>query len=272
MKRHSARGMTFVELLLLIAVLALVGMILLSAWLPMHEPYSPRTCLTNCQQIGLAVAMYSQDWDDTLPWNPGPGGLPASNWEPPFQTADCAAQPTTSFVALLLPYIKDPFVFQCPRYSGYDLSRHLGYAPSLIYAAAGLRRDSSYARGLDPSWIHYIGYGFNEVLIASPCRPRTLSSLHHAAREVALFSDAEQPWASSRNSWAKVNGKWDRYWGWNPRTGKRHKSWDAAGREFVGQNFVYADGHAKFRSPTASDVEQVGKQGRSGYYPDAKLE
>jgi hypothetical protein len=148
-------------------------------------------------------------------------------------------------------------VFQCPRDDGYELSRHLGYTQSLSEVA----RES----GRDPAWINRIGYGFNEVLIASPCRPRTLASLKHDPSEVALFSDAEQPWASSTNTWAHVEGEWGRYWMWDAATAARHEH---------GQVFVFADGHAKLVRPVLRGVEKGRSEidARSGYYPGAKLE
>jgi hypothetical protein len=153
---------------------------------------------------------------------------------------------------LLLPYTKSPYLFRCPSSTGTNLNRHLGYARSLKAYKAG---------GRDVLWTHHIGYGFNEALVANPCRPRTLSSLKSGPCEVALFSDAEQPWASSDGHWVMVNGEWERFWDWDPHARLWHGE---------GQNFVYADGRAGWRRPVVEGEE--GKEVRGGYFPDAKLE
>jgi hypothetical protein len=159
---------------------------------------------------------------------------------------------------MLMPYVVRPGVFQCPKDDGYDLSRHLGYTKSLVRMAGEASPDPT-------SWINRIGYGFNEVLIGSPCRPRTIASLKHDPSEVALFSDAEQPWASTTNTWAHIDGEWNRYWAWDPQVGRRHE-----GR----QVFVFADGRAKACQPVVRGAgrEDDEKNEGSGYYPETKLE
>jgi hypothetical protein len=201
----------------------------------------------------MAARLYLQDYDDTFPWNPAPGGLPASHWGPAFRVADCAAQPTTSFVVLLQPYMKYKHVFACPAYSGYEHSRHLGYAGSLEKAG--------YEGGSEATWGQKIGYGFNEVLVAHPCRPRALDSLKNGPQEVALFADAEQPWASSTDRWVQVKGEWERFWDWDPHGRLRHGE---------GQNFIFADGRVRWRRPVVEN--EKGEEARGGYFPDAKLE
>src|SRR5688572_28389258 len=106
MKRHSARGLTLIELLVVIAALTLVGVIFFPWCVGDREKARQTACLSNLKQIGLATSMYLQDYDGTFPWNPDPGGLPASHWVSNFQHADCAAQPSTSFVLLLMPYVR----------------------------------------------------------------------------------------------------------------------------------------------------------------------
>jgi prepilin-type processing-associated H-X9-DG protein len=245
MKRKRARGLTLIELLVVIAVFILLAM-LFFPWGDgtLREKVRQTACLSNLKQIGRAASMYGQDYDGTLPWNPSPGGLPASHWAPPFRAADCAAQPGTSFVTLLQPYTRTNYpVFRCPGYPGYPAGRHLGYAKSL-----------------NPARANKIGYGFNTTLIGSPCRPRTLASLGGDQAAIILFGEADQPWAAS--TWVNEGGQWTHYWSVDPVGPERHGH---------GQNFAYADGHARFLRPllTGSDPD---KKTRSGYYPQARLE
>jgi prepilin-type processing-associated H-X9-DG protein len=250
MKRRRAHGFTLIEMLVIIAVVMLLAM-LFFPWggCPSRPAARTASCLSNLKQIGLGLQMYTQDYDGALPWNPAPGGLPAASWAPAFRPSDCAAQPTTSFVVMLAPYMKYPEVFRCPGHPGYDATRHLGYAKSL-----------------GPARVNQIGYGFNELLVGSPCRPRALSSLRRAPEEIALFADAEQPWASTTDHWLKVNGAWARYWAWDTARAPRHQRSGA----LTGQNFAYADGHARFLQPVRE--EGSGKDADTGYYPNARLE
>jgi prepilin-type N-terminal cleavage/methylation domain-containing protein/prepilin-type processing-associated H-X9-DG protein len=244
MKRRRAHGFTLIEMLVVIAMVVLLAVLLFPCGCPSRPVARAASCLSNLKQIGLALSMYTQDYDGVLPWNPAPGGLPASSWAPAFRPSDCAAQPTTSFVVMLEPYVRHPEVFRCPGYPGYDATRHL-----------------SYAKSLGPAHANQIGYGFNELLIGSPCRPRTLASLRHDAKEIALIADAEQPWASTTDHWMKVNGEWARYWAWEPAKPPRHQH---------GQNFAFADGHARFLQPEREAGS--GNADARGYYPGARLE
>jgi prepilin-type N-terminal cleavage/methylation domain-containing protein/prepilin-type processing-associated H-X9-DG protein len=250
MRRHSARGFTLIEMLVVIAVVLVLAVLLLP-WGRRPRESERVSCPSNLKQIGLALEMYAQDYDGSLPWNPAPGGLPAASWAPSFRPSDCAAEPTTSFVVMLDPYIKSrySFLYHCPDSPGYDAARHLGYAQSL-----------------DPARANQIGYGFNELLIGSPCHPRTLSSLGHDPKEIALFADAEQPWASTAGHWVKVNGEWARCWAWDPARPPRHQS----SQDVPGQNFAFADGHARFLQPVREAGS--GKDDGRGYYRNARLE
>jgi hypothetical protein len=250
MERCRARGFTLVEMLVIIAVVLLL-VVLVFPWGCMSRPAARQAaCLSNMHQIGRGLALYAEDYDGALPWNPAPGGRPAASWAPAFRPSECAAQPTTSFVMMLAPYMMHNEVFCCPEYPGHDASRHLAYAQSL-----------------DPALRSQIGYGFNELVIGSPCRPRTLASLRREPKQIALFADAEQPWASSTYHWARVRGEWAPYWAWDPATAPRHRYHD----EQAGQNFVFADCHARFLRPARLGPRRGNGSGE-GYYPDARLE
>jgi prepilin-type N-terminal cleavage/methylation domain-containing protein len=261
MTHGRAPGFTIIEMLVVIAIAGILIAILLPCFCCTHcGGDGTETCLSRLKQLGMASAMYLQDHDDTLFWNPAPGGLPRSR-SADQKPGACAPQPRTSFALLLYPYLKSPSVLQCPRYQDYNLDRHLGYAKSLAEA------DPSRCiwNATDPGWYGRIGYGFNEVLVADPCRPRTLASLKHEPREVALFADAPRPWASSTGVWAEQNGRWGRFWVWNPAEPPRH---------FEGQSFVFLDGHACRLRPVREDGEgEVGtRAGDRGYFPGARLE
>lgn len=70
--RQAARGFTLVELLVVIAVIAILVAILLPALLRVRENARAARCQANLKQLGSAFSMYAQDYDGFLP---SPGGL-----------------------------------------------------------------------------------------------------------------------------------------------------------------------------------------------------
>src|SRR5262245_17249917 len=85
MTRH---GFTLIELLVVIAIIAILAAILFPVFAQAREKARTITCLNQAKQMGTALAMYVQDYDETLPrvFTAGP---PSRDW-----TTD------------LLPYIK----------------------------------------------------------------------------------------------------------------------------------------------------------------------
>lgn len=244
--RQRARGLTLVEMLVILAVVLVLMMIFVPCGCPSREKARRTACLSNLKQIGQATSLYTQDYDGTLPWNPAPGGLPARLWTPLFGPSGCAPQPSTSFVTLLKPYLWHDPSFRCPSSPGYPASRHLGYAASL-----------------PPELRDAVGYGFNERLIGSPCRPRTVAALPAEPAALILFGDASQPWAGSPGVWVQKDGVWRHYWSVDPAGPERHED---------GRSFLYADGRAKFLRPVLQSGDPDNKRPRAGYYPDARLE
>jgi prepilin-type N-terminal cleavage/methylation domain-containing protein len=266
MKRTRTQGFTIIEM---VTVTAVVCIILAILWpvivTPGREPCNGRrSCYSNLRQLGLATAMYAQDYDDTLFWNPAPGGQLPSHGGSASRGGQSARQPTDSFVVLLHPYVKNPDVFQCPQYLGYPVSRHLGYRRSLM--ALANMPDPATGSIENSVWPQKIGYGFNEVLFGDPSQPRTLDSLSYDQAEAALFADAEEPWASTSGVWVQEDGQWSRYWTLKPGETPRHET-DQQDDKW--QNFVFADGRAKALRPVLTGGAE---KARRGYYPGAKLE
>jgi prepilin-type N-terminal cleavage/methylation domain-containing protein/prepilin-type processing-associated H-X9-DG protein len=106
---------TLIELLVVIAIIAILAAILFPVFAQAREKARQTACLSNTKQIGTAVMMYAQDYDETLvPYRIRVRGVPTIN---PF-AANAACGPTSKenifFNQLLNPYTKNDDIFKCP--------------------------------------------------------------------------------------------------------------------------------------------------------------
>ena len=99
---HSS-GFTLIELLVVIAIIAILAAILFPVFAQAREKARQASCMSNGKQIGTALMMYVQDYDETLPERYG-----ADN------PADYENGFLRSWKNMLYPYIKNKDVFKCP--------------------------------------------------------------------------------------------------------------------------------------------------------------
>lgn len=92
MKKRS-RGFTLMELLVVIAIIAVLASLLLPALARAKQRARTIECVNNLKQIGIAVCLYVDDHEETLP---------SSQHRPP------------SWKATLSPYVGSNLVFRCP--------------------------------------------------------------------------------------------------------------------------------------------------------------
>jgi prepilin-type N-terminal cleavage/methylation domain-containing protein len=98
--RHSfigGLGFTLIELLVVIAIISILAAILFPVFAEAREKARQTVCLSNMRQMNLAVQMYAQDDDESLPLAATATATGFLNWHD-----------------LLDPYVKNTQIWHCP--------------------------------------------------------------------------------------------------------------------------------------------------------------
>ena len=108
------RGFTLIELLVVIAIIAILAAILFPVFAQAREKARAVACLSNTKQLDLAVLMYIQDYDESLPISA-------------YYTTDSNNNVVVASVFdSLNSYIKSSQLVQCPSANtAYNLSKIL---------------------------------------------------------------------------------------------------------------------------------------------------
>lgn len=104
-------GFTLIELLVVVAIIAILAAILFPVFAQAREKARQSVCLSNEKQMGSALMMYTQDYDQRLPGDVL--GYPAI-----YPTAPPNQQRSshTTWELLLQPYVKNLQIFLCPSH------------------------------------------------------------------------------------------------------------------------------------------------------------
>ena len=110
------QGFTLIELLVVIAIIAILAAILFPVFAQARESARQTTCLNNNKQIGIAVAMYTADWDEKYPVQRTNGmAIMAKNGK------------EITYYDSLAPYIKNQQVWVDPSGQGDKTLPTMGY-------------------------------------------------------------------------------------------------------------------------------------------------
>ena len=112
--RKKDHGFTLIELLVVIAIIAILAAILFPVFAQAREKARQAGCQSNLKQIGLALKMYVQDYDET--W---PSGQILKDYSPGQTGAVGQDFIFNGWVSnMLRPYTRNQQIYRCPTLAG----------------------------------------------------------------------------------------------------------------------------------------------------------
>jgi prepilin-type processing-associated H-X9-DG protein len=214
-----------IELLVVIAIIAILAAILFPVFAQARAAARQTACLNNLKQLGTALTLYTQDYDETLPGNSDPGGANglALGWMTPVTPGTVSTY--RIWAREIFPYVKNLGVYVCPQ----SIPRSQDGAP-------GGSTDVPAPPGGNSNYL-LNGVVDTKALAAIPA-PADIVFLH----EVRNFHRLSQvkPYKTSANQ----------------ATGFTHGYYDAIHKS--GTNLLFCDGHAKWQRKDAIRYAQFG--------------
>jgi prepilin-type N-terminal cleavage/methylation domain-containing protein/prepilin-type processing-associated H-X9-DG protein len=218
--RPCSTGFTLIELLVVIAIIAILAAILFPVFAQAREKARQTACLSNLKQVGTALMMYVQDYDETNPIrNDG-----VQNFNDP-----AAATFRPNFLGSLTPYTKNKDIYACPSVPD------IGSAPQ----ACNALNCTSYLGNA-------VVMGRSIAVIPNPADIVYLQELFNKRS----FSYLRPGWTQSTNTYY--------YWHFPRVAGAPSYVPNYTNVHNEGGNILFNDGHAKFRRGLSMRSREYG--------------
>jgi prepilin-type N-terminal cleavage/methylation domain-containing protein/prepilin-type processing-associated H-X9-DG protein len=258
------KGFTLIEILVVIAIIAILAAFLFPVFATARAAANKTSCLSNLKQIGAAVLMYTQDYDDTYPRD-------ASNCRAGNRTVLCSkGNPDWRIEAKIEPYVKAPKIYLCNSAltppvtwnatTGACVWNGWAYPDAMCYPG-----DASRGKPLGYGWNQYVfqlcvktvcgapGVGVAEI--ASPADKVMVADSSYQNIDPTALAFANYP-----NGSAAFAGNVANYWSDLGNDTDPDIQPSAHARHTEGSNIAFLDGHAKwvgYRKFTGSLSDQT---------------
>ena len=227
------RGFTLIELLVVIAIIAILAAILFPVFAQAREKARQASCLSNCKQMGTALMLYVDDFDETVPPLENSAITRASMLaDATYKNYPSALYGTDDWAVgcgdvwcwgdSIFPYVKNVQMYVCP--SGGKNRYGYGYNGMLV---GGFPH-------FDVNYEHSIG-----IVAQTGPAPTCLAQLHNTAELVAFCDTMQYVGAGARGS--ITMGPVLAY-----QTAVQGSQFLQPNRHNGGMNYTYCDGHAKY--------------------------
>lgn len=233
--KFQKSGFTLIELLVVIAIIAILAATLFPVFARIREKARTTSCQNNLKQIGIAIALYCQDYDGCLPW---------VSMGSKYHLASSVARGWNN--NLLIP-LGPPYVFLSDVLEPYIKNKQIWYCPST---------DPGELIANDPFALYTFSQNGGSYFYnyRTPLKGGSAEN----ADEIANFPAkvlAGEP-IDTLNNPANVSLVWDiRHWGL-PNDLNAHLLHNS------GLNVLFADNHVKFLTMVGRD----GKAAKTNYW------
>jgi prepilin-type N-terminal cleavage/methylation domain-containing protein/prepilin-type processing-associated H-X9-DG protein len=240
-------GFTLIELLVVIAIIAILAAILFPVFAQAREKARQTMCLSNSRQMGLAVQMYTQDYDEVLP------------------TVRMMGTPGESWIKLIQPYVKNELLRRCP--SDNSPAWNDTQNPRITSYGFNAYFDPFHPPAWQPDQPAPCDAGVDSV----PVAVHLLGGAGGAQQQVPEHADSRRP------LYADVLGQ-------PPRVVDgmmNDRLWDATRgvpttlaitRHSGGSNYVFTDGHAKWHKFEQTWQQTSGQPPSRDWYDPTRTE
>ncbi len=274
---QSRKAFTLIELLVVIAIIAILAAILFPVFAQAREKARAISCLSNMNQLGLAMQMYQQDYDETFPywswWNSYSGGHgPAPNNISSFWSN------------AIFPYVKSAGVYNCPDNNDQSTLAQTGFfgwitgnlvtagvPQALVNSPLGVIGNQTVLEG---DWDNNGNSGTTDSELTNPAGTFLIAD-GTPTGESGAFPTQYEPNPNNPNdpnhkviiarvAWANCfyngpsnmcGGSQDDAGDYGPYTAAQLAAFNTQARHSGGENIDFADGHAKWMRDTQITVD-----------------